>query len=309
MAACQLFFLVLAYSKLYNMHVWEEFFSNIPHTQYKVFLHSKLLLQLNSSQTFNITLISKFYSAYGKSSHAMNGLFEAGLNASYHERDAFLLISSDTIPIKPFSTIYDHYCLSDRPSKLCVAPTDQWFELSSGLFAVKTHNWIALNKSDALNAVRTQKKYPKFVDVFAPYTKNVNLIQNGYSWEELWFFTALYGPFNKSSPSSNLVYPFKSEQGICGLYAWWEDYLPESPFLSENIPKLTTYHTKGNQMLSLVPYNFLTALKQSKNFHFIRKIRDDEHHGHGVIMANGSTISMYNAILELNIYRSNTSLH
>ena len=123
-------------------------------------MHVKNLPEFHTSGfEHKIILVNQKYSKYRKTVYPGNELFETALSASQNDGDSFILISSDTIPLKPFNEIYDAFS-KQFDSHLCYSPTDQWLRFHSNAFVPKTHSWFIINKSDVKKIVIASKIAP-----------------------------------------------------------------------------------------------------------------------------------------------------
>jgi hypothetical protein len=112
--------------------------------------------------------------------------------------------------------------------------------------------------------------------------------QVGHCDEEFWHHLFLFSRFqsgneslrkfpSKSPPNSklemkNYTFPSKIEQGNCPTYVYWDDYLEKSPFRSD-VQMLHARDMSGQHIIH--PHlSFLSDLRQSKSFYFLRKMVD-----------------------------------
>jgi phage terminase large subunit-like protein len=266
-------------------------------------MHSKNLPNFHTTGfEHKITLVNQKWSEYNKFVYASNELFEVALSMSQNDTDAFFLISSDTIPVKPFDELYQAF--SNPKTSICYAPTSAWLKINDHAYIPKTHSWFAFNKADVKQISAASKSFPAFHDIFTPYQNEAKSI---HCWEEYYYPVAtvkgaLGGTFDPINASAwNLDFPVNKEQGKCVMYVWWADYGSESPFVAEGIPRLTERETKGAQMLVITPESLLKALRKSSGFYFMRKIRGDISANY-VELSNGTHLSIFDGVRHVGLY-------
>jgi hypothetical protein len=299
----KLFFLFLAYDKFHNGHIWNIFFKDVEKDKYHIFMHAKNLPTFHASGfEHKITLVNQKYNEYFKLVYPANELFETALNTSQNYGDAFILISSDSIPVKPFNEIYEAF---SKPfdSHQCISPTEQWHRFNENAYVPKTHFWSIMNKSDVQKIAAVSHKFPEYSDLFYPYNKQVSSI-----WEESYYpsaihmgtaGTAVFDPAKSSEWGIN--FPSTKIQGSCPMYVWWDNYPADSPFVSEGIPRITERETKGAQTIVITPENLLRKLRKSSNFYFIRKMRGEIPTNY-VELANGTHLTLYEGVKYVGLY-------
>lgn len=299
-----LYFLFLEERKFLNSHLWESFFhSTVNDTyNYQIFIHDnnpdrfigpknlhfKLLVNRTSIQSCENTLT------------AMNlMLIEALLFSKVpHNEDRFMFLSSDFIPVKPLTEMYQWFFASEgvthhRPSSsFCIAPTKEW-EVNSAdstHHIVKHHPWIALSRVDA--AIVTDKHDAQF-----HFNERYALLHefnfdNRRCLDEYWYYAALFGEIVFSKPETSglsnsdravttsgstdggLFLDSDVEQGVCHTYTLDDSYKPSSPFMKG------IHVGEGNHVKNSILYNptleFLRDLRQSKDFFFLRRIHSED---------------------------------
>lgn len=313
--SCKLFFLFMGYSdRLYNVNVWNEFFNTAKPSNYEVLYHAKNFRETEQSDLhFEMTMIPTVWSKYYKLSHPMNALFDAALLRSNSTYDAFITLSADSIPVKSFNQMYQYYCESTvqfapRPSMFCITPSKQWmyFDKSTKTI-VKAHQWIILNRDDALKSVATWKTHPRHQDIYNAWVDNGYKRLNGEPvWEEFWFYSAIQGRFFDTNSSSDgwngIRFPHDGIQGRCPMYVHWPGYTNDVPFLAEGLPRLnpaTDIGKNGNTDLGMLPLEIYAKLKYSQ-FLFARKFNPDKGNIGGRL-SDGTKMSLIEA-LRMNHY-------
>ena len=94
-------FCFLATNQMYNIELWKEYFHSIDQSLFEIYIHAKDKFEVPLP---NVNWIDLIPTEWGKVSlvHATYNLFlEASKNCDY-----FYFLSSDTIPLKPFSFLY-----------------------------------------------------------------------------------------------------------------------------------------------------------------------------------------------------------
>ena len=301
----QVFFLMLAYDMISNIQQWDMFFEHANPLHYKFFVHfaevdkgsKPNFHDANSpfyySQVFNVSSIPRVLSSYMSVHQPMNALADAALAVSQHENDMFVFVSSDALPVKPFATIRKKLCSPHSTvSSMCIAPTAQWFKTTDEeLSVVKAHQWIVLNKRDATQSVNMWKTKPTTNELIPNL-----VVQEGIADEEIWFTTSIYGLYNHSSNSYNMLnYPNNLEQGICRTYVHWDGYPLGTQF--EVGERFGIPHHNFKKL----PIKFIIALKESDNFLFARKFPYD--HVPTVTHHSGDTLTLVAAFKTLKFYQ------
>lgn len=302
-----LFFNFLGYKEIYNEDIWREFFKDVPTSQYRVYIHLKEAngFSTRAFEQSGYCLVPSVWSDYCRVTNPMNELLFRSLNDSFHQNDHFIFLSSDTIPIKSFSYIYNELIMPPsappHDSNFCITPTLQWIDHGDNKYTVKHHHWISLNRVDVIKSVGQYKAQdPDYTKVFAPYT-----IKPSICFEEHWHYTAANGVFDSSSPNSNsnnkkLIYPYTYEQGRCITYVFWPDAPRESIF-RQGIVDLEFRHHQNAQTLLSAPLQLIIDLHESPTFLFMRKIRSESVSGF-VEVQDGGKMSWLEGIKTLNIY-------
>lgn len=302
----------MAYDKLLNVEIWNDFFSTANKSHYEVLYHAKSenMADINLEEMlFEKTLIPAVWSEYFKLSYPMNALFDAGLLRSSHTQDTFMILSTDSIPVKSFDYIYSHFCAptlkAPKKSMFCIVPTNQWKEIKdTSLMVVKHHQWLILNRDDAMKSVAMWKIYPNHEDMYNAWVENGYQKTGEVCWEEYWFYSAIHGRFYDTKDmekNDGITYPHDGVQGKCPMYVHWPGYSEDLPFMADGIPLLnedTDIGRNGNTDLGVVPIEFLHRLKHSKNFFFVRKFNEGRNKV-GARLVNGTVISIKDAVSHL----------
>ena len=219
-------------------------------------------------------LVPTVNSAYYHLVEPMNQLLKIALNMSV-DQDHFIFLSENTIPIKPFNLLVNHY-LKTTNSEFCITPTNQWLLLNRSSntegeqYAVKHHQWITLNRHDASTIVTATSS-----------TNNISLDVSGrmipsplgHAEEEFWFHLFLYSRFVVNNQSNVLRFPYPLEQGSCITYVYWPNYHPMSLF-RKDVDMLRAMDVEGQHIIR-APLTFLAQLKDSHSFFFVRKLIDN----------------------------------
>jgi hypothetical protein len=274
-----LFLLFIVYYRLNNEEIWGHFFKGAPQERYKVFIHSSLPNLFDPPRNFNFTIVPTVKSEYGRSVGPMNQLLKSAFNYSISEFDRFIFLSENSIPVKSFNLVLNHFTstmLNTRPqaSDFCIAPTNQWLQLEGDQFFVKHHQWITLNRENTSSIISGIQSNNAEFDV-----NGISIPSKvGHSDEEFWHHLFLFSRFCKASNKSlsnlmNLKFPHKFEQGNCPTYVYWDDYSDNSVF-KVDVKSLHMQDVVGQHIVS--PHlSFLLELRRSKSFYFVRKFVDN----------------------------------
>lgn len=274
-------FLIMTWGALYSPDIWTAFFKGVPTDRYRVYVHPKNRTVFAETQptSFPMTIVDEHFNNYCDNSRVMNWLLERALLDSKGPNDVYMFLASDALPVKPFKEMYHRLAVRHVMSLFCIAPTAQWTSLggNNNLYIQKSHQWMVLNKADAIRSVRAWQKHTNVLELLKSIDPSTTIswkYENGKlkgenCMEELWFIPAIFGLHNTSDPVNMWNYPDKLEQGACSTYVWWPDYEPQSQFRRE-ILYLTDANTRGSQRLWEVPVEFLKSLRSS-NFLFARK--------------------------------------
>ena len=149
-----IYFLFLCYDKVHNGAVWQLFFRDAAMDKFAIYIHASARSSFRSPDFLPpFTLIETVASRWCDVVQPMGALLEASLETSNSSYDYFIYLSSDSIPVKPFSYVLDNIGLptngGSRSSWLCITPTTQWLKFqvnTSSLFRIKHHQWLALNR-------------------------------------------------------------------------------------------------------------------------------------------------------------------
>jgi hypothetical protein len=216
-------FLFLLKDAIRNEDIWSSFFKGVPSNRYQVFAHQSdpMPESFKYPSAFNVTLVENTRSAYCDLAGVMNWMYDKALIASHNDRDSFVSLSGNSLPVKPFQEIYHKLCIMRPVSFLCVSPTEEWAEVADNLYIPKTHQWVILNRTDAARSV---SQYHKHLNKSRDGPILASPSHQGFQGcsEEYWFVSAISGPVNTTSSSSIYQYPSKVEQGCCTMYVWWE---------------------------------------------------------------------------------------
>jgi hypothetical protein len=273
-----LHFLLISWGEIPNQDIWSAFFKDVPEDRYRIWIHAKDQEKLLSRPiTFKYTLVDDHFNAYIRLARVMNWLLDNALSASHSSNDMFIFLSDDSLPVKPFHALYHRLAVRHTMSLFCIAPTNQWLDLGSGIYIPKAHQWMVLNKADSIASVKQWKLHTNLPELVVALdnsqtTTGLPQLDPPTAWEEFWFGPSIFGLHNLSAPYNVFDYPSESEQGMCPMYVWWPDSDPQSQF-RRDIPELTEANTQGNQRLWEVPLDFIKAMRKS-SFLFARKWND-----------------------------------
>lgn len=163
------YFLFLVENKLLNELVWDEYFKYIPDLDdssksYRVLIHSSKNDSFFPPTHFESIVVNTVSSTTCENVvGAMNGLLEAALGHTVNDakgnniklppsndKDVFIFLSMDTIPVKPFNELADYFFVKSTQgqaaeSSFCISPVDEW-EVAGDAnppskYAVKHSQW------------------------------------------------------------------------------------------------------------------------------------------------------------------------
>jgi hypothetical protein len=311
-------FLFIVADYIANEEVWADFFREVPRNRYRIFVHAhKRPFKEPAMQ--NVVVIEKQWSLYNDIVNVTTQLVHTALQTSQHPGDVFAIISGDTVPVKSFRRIYMSTVCGR--SHYCVAPSQQWTRIAEDppTLLIKSHNWMVLNREDALRAVEAAFKYnfdlcnmvgsvnkqlQESIDVRFCHQPNWNQRHSqGHSREEHFFINAITN-FHRPATRLNVIseYPTDKEYGTCPVWVWWPDY-PTNSIMRTVHPPLTEKNTQGAQQIVNMPSAFLQSLSNS-SFLFARKV--DSKKNWGIVVfgegENKRRVDFHNATRMLGLY-------
>mmetsp|Transcript_125718 Transcript_125718/g.367337 ORF Transcript_125718/g.367337 Transcript_125718/m.367337 type:complete len:792 (-) Transcript_125718:286-2661(-) len=154
-----LHFMFLAIDAVAHASIWREFFARAPHGAWRAWLHCKEPAACRESDIFRlipgIRLVKTLPTSY------CNDLLSASVQlmdealrstaAPPGTMEKFILVSDTTLPVKPFSEIYQALTAHDT-SDFCLYPSSEWLQAEVDdrvLYAIQHHEWVVLNRPDA----------------------------------------------------------------------------------------------------------------------------------------------------------------
>lgn len=149
----KLFFLFLTVGGLDHYPLWERFFADAPPSHYRVLMHCKFqacrVKNTASFRTVNVTMVDQVPSSYcGDLVSPMVELLRVATSESKSAQDRFIFVSESTLPVKPFSTIYNALA-AEQGSDFCIAPPGEWRKVAPHEYVVKHSQWSVLNNDHA----------------------------------------------------------------------------------------------------------------------------------------------------------------
>jgi hypothetical protein len=254
-------FLFLAEWKVNNIDVWNAFFAQAPHDQYRAYVHCKTPechTSIAGSRLVPVPMVPSFYCADLVT--PMNQLLAQALQAGgpgQNPADKFVFVSDSTLPAEPFSTIYDTL-VKRTGSDFCVCSVKEWAtrrEQPTGALggkplemAVKHHQWSILERSHAETVVKLWHSGPAVVHDFMmrfqmnlpPRSRSVKTFVGSSDvgcLDEFYHMAAIYGtlPYTESQNDTVVslpaftntplhVAPAADIQGSCDTFVAWPDY-------------------------------------------------------------------------------------
>lgn len=253
----KLFLLMMAGPRFQNVMIWESFLKKAPVSQYQIIIHSTHhdeFIIPTPFKTLPFSLIPQYPSVYCKDLVTpMRGLIKAAVNSSTNSKDYFLFLSSDSIPLKPFTEIYRGIITytARQHSRFCICPTDHWLDNK-----VKTHQWVGLTRSDAI--------------VLDATTIPVWINDTRACIDEYWIYFVVRGNATVAVPSQGITLPSTVSQGDCYLYTWWWFYVPDDIHrigMAHKDMSVTKKHVVTN-----IKTTYLSYLRNHPSFLFLRKV-------------------------------------
>jgi len=143
-------FCFLIKDQFYNQAIWKQFFENIPHDDYKIYIHYKKKCPMNLE---NHEFISSIPTKWGTMSlvQATFRLFEC---ATADNCTIMFLLSSDTLPMQPYSTIKQIRDTIFRPMHTNVHKKTQ--------FCLQNYNRISTHIKESLPFSKWRKQHMFF---------------------------------------------------------------------------------------------------------------------------------------------------
>lgn len=302
----QVFFLFMAYGKIYHQDIWENFLSGARRgVDYTALVHCKdeaaCRKSVVSSRFMVIPSVPTSYCMDLVS--GMNALLKAAivLSGMGSARDKFAFVSDTTLPVKPFFFVY-RQLTGDSASDFCVFPRNEWAEvtqastngtLSTVRIAPKHHQWIVLARRHAELAVERSGRDMDLMKQLQLNGGGHNLnYRNTGCLDEFWHFSTIFDTLRMIPGGSSVKLqdfnggPLDSSnyevQGRCNTFVQW---VPRATGKANNITVVTQALTVdvGTDMVpasNVRPSSFkrfgrssLTALRDSP-FLFVRKVTD-----------------------------------
>lgn len=181
----KIFFLMLTYGGIGNREMWKLFLQSINEDKYAFFVHAKIHI-VAPFDGFKFTRVKTVYNEYCDLVEPMKELLSVAVKASKHKNDHFIFISSDTLPMKPFHVIYEHFTTYNKASNICITPSEQWYSLGGDWLLPKTHQWMTLNRNDALKFVAfdSSNTYSLLQETFDKFREENSGGRRGYSFTD-----------------------------------------------------------------------------------------------------------------------------
>eukprot|EP00403_Amphidinium_massartii_P010402 CAMPEP_0178421014 /NCGR_PEP_ID=MMETSP0689_2-20121128/26432_1 /TAXON_ID=160604 /ORGANISM="Amphidinium massartii, Strain CS-259" /LENGTH=522 /DNA_ID=CAMNT_0020042519 /DNA_START=39 /DNA_END=1607 /DNA_ORIENTATION=+ len=156
----QVFFLFMTASGMDRPELWDAFFKGAAsQKQYRVLIHcsspgsgmcsSAMLARYKSMGIVVVDTVPTYYCKDLVS--GMVQLLRKALPLSSSSRDKFVFLSESTLPVKPFSHVYQTLTADDR-SDFCIMPSKYWVNVGAMDKAgrlVKHHQWFVLSRGNA----------------------------------------------------------------------------------------------------------------------------------------------------------------
>ena len=258
--------------------LWKTYLSRAPRSEWSLYIH------IDPNKTFDAfpTFFHKYVLIENKRkrtvycddliSATIALIQEALLDTSNRK---FVLLSPTHIPVKPFPELR-RILLRDNSSWICFTPTPQWASITPGEERPKHHQWIVLDRYEAVR----QAQLPR-----AP-TKNMNGCEDEYlvyppkanasdqpAGVRIWHgvnsgILRTADGSNESNPGA----PLLVEAGRCSTYVEWGNYHEKSlfrvvaAFWGDTVVDWT-------HQLSPISYCLLRGLKDQTGFLFARKVQ------------------------------------
>lgn len=174
-------FCFLLYDIINHEDLWYNFFKNIDHNKYNIYIHYKNNVPLKYFEKYKINNCIETQYAHISLTQAQNILLKKALEDNNNQH--FIILSNSCIPLKNFDYIYNH--LDETKSYFNVAPQEQCFPRCNSILNIiekkyiqKQHAWCILNR--------------KHTELMLKDTQYINWFKDIYCPEEHCYITMLY---------------------------------------------------------------------------------------------------------------------
>lgn len=307
--APRIFFLFMAVDKISNLGVWEKFFASAHPSQFRAFVHCKLV-ECNDQVANSVIRIVQTVPSYYCTDlvSPMQQLINFALQDdpySVNSADKFVFVSDSTLPAKPFADVYSTLTVR-AGSDFCAFPSNEWADVQgpTGLeMAVKYHQWIVLERA---HAEKTWQLWASGTD--HDFMARFQMNMHSYTWsnnsygdnrnygclDEFWHMVALFGTIKHVDANHDAAVSFSrfvgaplrvsktaGWQGQCDTFVMWAKYLNapgNNPFkrFYATLDAVSIPHGGNDQRpgwWDTISKNGMAAIRRSE-FLFVRKFID-----------------------------------
>lgn len=165
----RVFFLFMTMSGIENEAHWQAFFNGVDWSMYRIFIsckfHDECSQKLASWNPLGLTLVDFVPSYYCVDLVSpMVQLLAQSVAESASHKDKFVFISESTLPVKPFSVIYNDLMWYQQ-SDFCVGPSHDWQQMhlqhnyhrnvQQIAYLVKHSQWMVLTPHHAHQLIKS----------------------------------------------------------------------------------------------------------------------------------------------------------
>lgn len=245
----RVFFLFMTRGGIDRPDLWEAFFAGAQmegdkSPQYRAFIHCTLpgacKRRLRQSNPIGMTQVQTVPTTYCHDLvSAMVQLLRYALPESTSPCDKFLFISDSTLPMKPFSGIYN-VLSKDRSSDFCLFNPDKWPTIKHRHRIVKHDQWVVLNRE---HATIVSQNWPQIRKRWSHKRWQIPVLGHDgdvvatdemddatLCTDEWALFASIYGALTSlhelDDPTRHprgLDYFISGKQGACRTFAFWDD--------------------------------------------------------------------------------------
>jgi hypothetical protein len=335
---CSLHFLFSVGEKLYNEHLWTDFFRGASaHSQYKyrVFMHFSASENNTLPHHLKVLNVPGRYFSGPSNATSCNKRFDGvgemlstALSTSKRE-GVYFVLSGDSIPVKSFAETHRRFCgtaggdnstsisasrggsttINTLKSAFCIKPSTAWMKASSGdategNITITHEPWVILTQSDAVKIVAQLKDNQ-------PSTNQLQ--DTTICFDSFLFYKVLYGDVasgNVAVSHPGLDIRSVKSQGGCHTFS----YDPQQNAVIINDRGLFRENTTAaanssgasvvvneNGIFVNISMQMLADLRSSPTYYFVKGFRGQEA-GRFISGANGALHTLQEAAHSLRFY-------
>lgn len=269
--------------RFHNPEVWAHYFQDDASSsgiRHQIFLHTEEPASYSFPANLRISITKSVSTVKGsfrsteactKRAAVVQHMLRETLLLHHSPDDKFLVLSSDSIPVKPFGELYNSIFPSRRvhnpESWFCLFPPSDWEKHAAdqNRRLVRHQEWVVLSHAHALASVdqyaafhgRIRDNYPRVHNCSSTHPKFL---------QEYWHYYAIFGDVEVNNDDGSAVkQPVQQRRSNC----FWYD--------SSTAPANT--QTDGVAVKDGVIVNttmtWLTALRNQSSFFFARQVGSD----------------------------------